>query len=51
MGGEVIVIEVADEGDGVPEEKRDLIFEEFRRLEGGDSAEDGITGSPSEAGA
>jgi signal transduction histidine kinase len=38
------VLEVADDGDGVPEDQRERIFERFVRLDGARSRDDGGTG-------
>src|SRR3712207_3038872 len=42
-GGEVVV-EVSDTGSGIPEQARELIFEEFRQFDGGSTRQHGGTG-------
>ncbi|GAA2071070.1 HAMP domain-containing sensor histidine kinase [Streptomyces albiaxialis] len=42
--GDRLVLEVADDGDGVPEEERERIFERFVRLDGARSRDDGGAG-------
>ncbi len=41
---ERVVIEVADDGPGVPPDQRGVVFERFRQLEGGDTRRRGGTG-------
>ena len=36
-GDGVVIVEVLDQGPGIPEDKRDLVFEKFKRLERGGS--------------
>ncbi|MFG3253075.1 sensor histidine kinase [Streptomyces sp. NPDC048172] len=43
-GADGLVLEVADDGDGVPEEERERIFERFVRLDGARSRDDGGAG-------
>lgn len=42
--GERIVVEIADSGPGIPEDKREQVFERFRQLEGGTTRRFGGTG-------
>ncbi|MGZ3423618.1 MAG: ATP-binding protein [Polyangiales bacterium] len=42
--GALIVVEIADSGPGIPEDKRDAVFERFRQLEGGATRRFGGTG-------
>ncbi|MEQ8823536.1 MAG: PAS domain-containing hybrid sensor histidine kinase/response regulator [Filomicrobium sp.] len=40
--GEEVVIQVLDTGPGIPEDKREIVFREFQRLEGAGSTESGL---------
>jgi signal transduction histidine kinase/CheY-like chemotaxis protein len=42
--GEEVVVEVADTGIGIPEQARELIFEEFRQVDSGSTRQHGGTG-------
>ena len=41
---EEVVVEVADTGIGIPEQARELIFEEFRQVDSGSTRQHGGTG-------
>jgi signal transduction histidine kinase len=43
-GYETVVVEVADDGPGIPPDMRERIFEKFVRLEGGEGAASGSSG-------